>query len=162
MARSSRRFKDAQAKRERGGFVALPYAVIRSQAFAGLGAHAVKLLCDLLSQYRGDNNGDLCAVWGVMHARGWRSRDTLERARCELLDGGWILISRQGGRHQATLYAVTFYAVDYCDGKLDMRPTGAPLSDWRKNEPLPATSSGKSCIPPAVSIDAELSRPSCQ
>lgn len=134
---NKRRFKDAQAKRERGGFVPLPFVVIRSQSFAGLSAHAVKLLCDLLAQYRGDNNGDLELTWGTMAKRGWASRDTLQKARQELLDGGWIIVSRQGGRHCASLYAVTFYAISDCRGKLDIRPTGSPSGLWHKNEPVP-------------------------
>lgn len=148
---NKRRFKDAQAKRERGGFVPLPFVVIRSESFSKLNAHAVKLLCDLLAQYRGDNNGDLAAAWTIMAARGWRSRDTLYKALRELLDGGWIIVSRQGGRHQASLYAVTFFAVDDCKGKLDINATGSPSGDWKKNEPIPAL--------PKLKV---VSRPPCQ
>ena len=151
MGRASKRFKDAQAKRERGGFVPLPFAVIRSHSFANLSAHAVKLLCDLLAQYRGDNNGDLCMAWKTMQERGWRSRDTLEKARRELLECGWIVLSRQGGRHQASLYAVTFYAIDDCAGKLDIRATGAPSGEWKRNDPLPPL--------PKLKV---VSRPPCQ
>lgn len=43
------RFKNAQAKRESGGFAPLPYAVIRSHGFKLLSARAVKLLVDLLA-----------------------------------------------------------------------------------------------------------------
>ncbi len=135
MARN--RFKDAQAKREGGGFVPLPFVVIRSQCFARLSAHAVKLLNDLLAQYKGDNNGDLCAAWTLMQPRGWKSKDTLNKALKELLTGDWLEVTRQGGRHKATLYAVTFYAIDECKGKLDVRSTGSPRGTWKKNEPLP-------------------------
>ncbi len=41
------RYKNAQAKREGGGFVALPFVVIRSHSFTLLSPHAVKLLIDL-------------------------------------------------------------------------------------------------------------------
>jgi hypothetical protein len=129
------RFKEAKAKRERGGFVALPFVVIRSESWSRLSAHAIKLLCDLLAQYRGDNNGDLTCAWTIMHARGWRSRDTLEKARRELLEHGWIIVTRQGGRHQASLYAVTFYGIDGCNGKLDVSASLVPSGLWRQNEP---------------------------
>ena len=99
------RFKDAQARREGGGFVPLPFVVIRSQSFTRLSAHAVKLLNDLLAQYKGDNNGDLCAAWTLMQPRGWKSKDTLNKALKELLAGDWLEVTRQGGRHKATLYA---------------------------------------------------------
>lgn len=151
MSQRGKRWKEASAKRERGGFVPLPFAVIRSRSFAGLSAHAVKLLCDLLAQYRGDNNGDLCMAWKTMQERGWRSRDTLEKARRELIDRGWIVLSRQGGRHQASLYAVTFFATDHCGGKLDIDATGSPTGNWKKDEPLPAL--------PKLKV---VSRPACQ
>lgn len=151
MSQRGKRWKEAVSKRERGGFVPLPFAVIRSQSFAGLSAHAVKLLCDLLAQYKGDNNGDLCMAWKLMHERGWRSRDTLEKARRELLEFGWIVLSRQGGRHQASLYALTFYAIDDCRSKLDIGATGSPSGEWKKNEPLPAL--------PKLKV---VSRPACQ
>ena len=129
------RFKDAQAKREAGGFVPMPYVVLRSQGYAALSAHAVKLLNDLLAQYKGDNNGDLCATWTFMKQRGWKSKDTLNKALKELIACEWLEVSRQGGRNKATLYSVTFYAIDDCNGKLDVKPTGRPISSWRKNEP---------------------------
>jgi hypothetical protein len=132
-----RRFKDAKARREPGGFVPLPSVAIRSEPFAKLGAHAVKLLIELLAQFRGDNNGDLEMTWGKMRKRGWASRDTLNRARGELLGAGWIMVSRQGGRHKCSLYAVTFYAIDDCKGKLDVSATGSPPSLWKQTEPAP-------------------------
>lgn len=132
-----RRYKAARDKRESGGFTPLPYVVLRSAGFARLGPHAVKLLMDFLAQYKGDNNGDLCAAWTLMKERGWRSRDTLNKARRTLLDGDWIVTTRQGGRHRPTLYAVTFYAIDECGGKLDVRSSHSPPSTWRRHEPLP-------------------------
>ena len=131
------RFKDAKDKREPGGFVSLPYVVIRSVAFARLTPYAVKLLADLLAQYKGHNNGDLCATGSVMQKRGWRSNATLRKARDELLRLDWIEIARQGGRHRPTLYAVTFIAVDDCKGKLDIGATHSPRGAWRRHEPAP-------------------------
>lgn len=122
---------------EKGGYAPLYYCVLRSQVYANLSAYAVKLLNDLLSQYYGSNNGDLCATFSVMQKRGWKSKGTLNRAVKELLDIGFIEVSRQGGRHLCSLYALTFYAVDECKGKLDISATSTPKSLWRKNEPLP-------------------------
>ena len=114
----------------------MAYVVLRSQSFSRLGPHAVKLLMDLLAQYKGDNNGDLCAAWTLMKKRGWRSRDTLSKARRELLKSEWIIVTRQGGKHLPTLFALTFFAVDECDGKLDMKPTHSPPSNWHMHEPM--------------------------
>lgn len=122
---------------EKGGYAPLYYCVIRSQTYGNLSAYAVKLVNDLLSQYFGSNNGDLSAAYSLMKKRGWKSKGTLNRAIKELLETGIIEVSRQGGRHKCSLYALTFYAVDDCKGKLDIQATSAPKSLWRKNEPLP-------------------------
>jgi len=120
-------------KREPGGFAPLPYIVIRSNAFAQLSAYAVKLLNDLLAQYNGNNNGDLAVAFTLMKKRGWRSKSTLWRAIKELEEGRWIEKTRQGGRNMPNLYAVTFYAVDECNGKMDshIRPTTRPRGYWK-------------------------------
>lgn len=134
---SRRKSASNHERGEKGGYAPLYHCVIRSQGFANLSAHSVKLLIDLLSQYYGSNNGDLAAAFSVMQARGWKSKGTLYRAIKELIDAGFIEVSRQGGRHRCSLYALTFYAVDDCKGKLDIQPTNTPKSLWRKNEPVP-------------------------
>lgn len=126
----------AKERREPGGFAALPHCLLRSQVFITLSGHAVKLLVDLLTQYKGFNNGDLCLAWSIMAKRGWKSRDTLNKARKELLEVEVILISRYGDRRRAHLYALTFFAVDECSGKLDVKPTSRPTSEWRLHEPM--------------------------
>lgn len=130
-----KQYADAKRAREPGRFVPLPAVVLNGANFASLSAHAVKLLCDLLGQYRGDNNGDLCMAWSVMQKRGWRSRDTLNKARTELLEKEWIVVTRQGGKHQASLFGLTFYRIDHCGGKLEVRATGSPSGAWRNHEP---------------------------
>lgn len=122
---------------EKGGYAPFYYCVTRSQVFANLSAYANKLINDFLSQYNGSNNGDFCATYSLMQKRGWKSKGTLNRAIKELIEAGFIEVSRQGGRHLCSLYALTFYAVDECKGKLDISPTSKPKSLWRKSEPLP-------------------------
>jgi hypothetical protein len=130
---ATKRARYAKAKRDPGGFVPLPNIVIRSAQFAQLSAHAVKLLVDLLGQYNGGNNGDLCATWTVMQPRGWRSRDTLAKALAELIERGFVTQTRQGGRHAPSLYAVTFYALDE-QPKLDVRAAAYPRGAWARGE----------------------------
>jgi hypothetical protein len=115
-----------------GGFFGLPHAVMASPNFRGLSAHAVKLLCDIGGQYRGKNNGDLCATWRVMQRLGWRSRDTLSRALRELLGAGLIELTRQGGLNRCSLYALTWRSIDDCKGKLDVLPTIKPSGLWKR------------------------------
>lgn len=116
-----------------GGFLKLPHAVMDSPAYIGLSGSAVKLLADLGRQYRGHNNGDLSAAWKIMRARGWRSRDTLARALAELLASGMIEKTRQGGLHLCSLYALTWHAIDECNGKLDVPATPVASGLWKRS-----------------------------
>jgi hypothetical protein len=115
-----------------GSFAQLPHAVFQSPAYARLGAHAVKLLLDLFMQFRGSNNGDFTAAWSVMRKCGWHSKDTLHRALRQLLDCGWIIKTRQGGKHRCSLYAVTWKPIDDCGGKLDVSSTRTALGTWKQ------------------------------
>jgi hypothetical protein len=131
-------WKQAKDKRDAGAFITVPMAVLNSQAYLRTGAHARMLLFDLFAQYRGNNNGDLCAAWKVMKPRGWRSEDTLARAKKQLLDLGLIFETRRGARpNKASLYAVTWCALDDCGGKLDISPRGFPRSLYRNLDPVP-------------------------
>ncbi len=133
MAKASIRY--AKDKRHPGGFVPLPHAVIRHERFAHLSSKAVKLLLDLLAQYRGDNNGDLCATWSMMAERGWRSRDTLSKALNELVEWGWIVQTRQGGMNSPNLYGVTFFALDPSP-KLEVSAKAFPRGAWYQATPI--------------------------
>lgn len=147
-------------RRESGGFAALPHCLLESQVYIGLSTHSIKLLTDLLAQFKGFNNGDLCLSWSIMEKRGWKSRDTLNKARKELLNVELIIVSRYGDRKRPHLYALTFFAIDECGGKLDIRPTERPLSWWRKHEPLPPMKI-KSTRTAGVSKVEYITRPAC-
>lgn len=127
-------------KRPKSGrsFAMLIHAYWQSPQYAKLSPRAVKLLVDLTCQYRGGNNGDLTTAWSVMYRAGWRSKHALGLARQELEGRGWILRTRQGGIHSATLYALTFEPINDCRDKHGARkfdsgvaPTPHPLNLWR-------------------------------
>lgn len=122
----------AKSRRESGSFAQLPHAIFQGPQYARLGAHAVKLLLDLFMQYRGCNNGDFTAAWSVMRKCGWHSKDTLHRALRQLLELGWIMKTRQGGKHRCSLYAVTWKPIDDCGGKLDVSPTRTASGTWKQ------------------------------
>ncbi len=143
----------APERRESGGFAAIPHRLLESPVFTGLSAHAVKLLMDLAAQFKGFNNGDLCMAWTIMEKRGWKSRDTLNKARQELLDLELIIVSRYGDRKRPNLYALTFFAIDECSGKLDVKPTDRPYSTWRRHEPFPPI---KFAMTPPVGVSKTL------
>lgn len=156
MSTRSRRRALGESKDARGGgqFLPLPLAVLRSPEFAKLSPWACKLLLDLLCQYRHPlNNGDLCLAWTTMKPRGWSSKQTLYKARQELLTGRWITVTRQGGRKIPSLYALSFYRIDDCAGKLDVKPTERPSNDWMRGEII---------APPVVPIGSDMARRSYQ
>lgn len=97
-----------------------------------MGVHAKALLLCLLGQYRGNNNGDLDVTFQRMSKEGWRSRNTVEKARAELEERGWIVRTRQGWRHQCSLYALTFQPINECGGKMDETPTSTSLGFWKE------------------------------
>lgn len=124
-----------KGRRESDTFLKLDHRVIHSDEFRRLSGGAVKLLVEISGQYRGTNNGDMTTAWNVMKERGWKSRDTLGRAQRELERGGWIIRARQGGRNRPTLWALSFRAIDECNGKLDIGSTRTPPNDWRNQVP---------------------------
>ena len=95
-----------------------------------LSSHAVKLLLDMLAQFRFGHNGDMSLAWRVMQSRGWKSRATLDAARRDLLASGLIMLTRQGGRNLCCLYGVTWLAIDECGGKLEVNATRSPPGLW--------------------------------
>ena len=107
--------------------------VLASDEFGHLSGNAVKLLLELHRHYNGFNNGDLCATWTQLKARGWKSPGTLSRSIHELIESGFIVLSRITYlRSKPNLYALTYLAVDDCGGKLDIKETHTPTHSWKK------------------------------
>jgi hypothetical protein len=112
-------------------FVMLPHHVLGHDNFRTLSPRATKFVVDLLAQYRGNNNGDFCATLKTMQERGWNSSDQLNKAKNELVDRDIIWVTRQGGRNKCNLYAVTFFPIDECKGKLDVASTRTAPVNWK-------------------------------
>lgn len=135
MARN-KAWKGAAEKRDRGAFRQVPLSVLDGRAYLDCSPYAVKLLFDLLTQYRGTNNGDLTAAWKVMKARGWRSEATLHKAKQELLASGLIVETRMGARpNKCSLYALTFFELDE-NPKLEMTKRGFPRGAYKLKDPI--------------------------
>lgn len=138
MSRKNERWKSAKLKADGGTFVRLPLSVLNSRAYLDASPHARVLLIDLAMQYRGDNNGDLCAAWKLMKPRGWRSEATLNKAKKELLVLGLIVETRKGARpNKASLYALTWCDLDPCGGKLEMTTRSFPRGAYKLRDPFP-------------------------
>lgn len=135
----------AKGRREGGTYVPIPLAVLNSTNFKTLSPKAKNLLFMMVAQLKFRqggtyNNGDLCAVHSIAIEWGIASKATLSGAIKELLERGWIELTRTGrfgdGRNTPNLYAITLWAIDECGGKLKVKPTRAPSgkwSDWRPN-----------------------------
>ena len=127
--------KDRQKVKGRktsGSFIQIPHAILEHENYARLSARAVKALLDIYGQYKGKNNGDLCCALSVMKKRGWTSKDQLQKGKIELLETGWIVETKLGGRGIGPhLYAVTFKPIDDCSGKLDRPATRTALGYWK-------------------------------
>lgn len=99
--------------RDPGGFVALPWSVLDSAAYARLSYPARALLLELARQFVRDNNGKLLASLSYLSKRGWNSADVISRAKKELLDAGFIHETVKGHRpNKASWYALTWYTLD--------------------------------------------------
>ena len=122
----------ANKGKEFRSFVGIPHECANHSNFIRLSPYAVKLLIDIAIQYRGNNNGDLTIAYSLMKDRGWRSEATLHKYKRELLHYGWIMLTRQGGKHKASLYAITWKSVDECKGKLDVKETHKSLGYWKE------------------------------
>jgi len=129
MARSRLKTK---GRRDYKPFKSMPTECMKSEKYIQLSPYAKVLLWEFCYQYNGYNNGDLCAAYdSVLKKRGFRSKGTVARALKELRKADWIIVSRQGGINRCSLYALTFNAVDECQGKLDINSTIAPSHGWK-------------------------------
>ena len=121
----------ASRGKSKGHFVQLFSYMLTSEQYASLSSKAVKLLVDVLEQYNGNNNGDLCVTLSVMKKKGWRSSGTLQAAKNELVEKGWLELTRQGGRHKCSLYAVSLHPINECGGKLERSSTTKASNLWK-------------------------------
>lgn len=149
MAKS--RYKNAGEKRDGGAHIAVPVSVLNGSAYLGLSAHGRMLLWDLAAQYRGDNNGDMCAAWKLMRPRGWKSEETLNNAKKELLGACLIVETVKGARpNKCSLYALTWYALDDCDGRPEISARNFPRGAYKLKDRPQAILKNASLTTPTV------------
>jgi hypothetical protein len=126
----------ATGRRESGSFILIPHDVLESKNWAQCSPMASRLFIDLLSQFKGTNNGDLCAALGLMKDKGWTRSQSITEAARELRHYGLIELTRQGGMNVPNLYAVTFKPINECKPKLDVPSETVASGLWKKNQPL--------------------------
>jgi hypothetical protein len=117
MANSRNSGRKGDCGRDSGGFVALPWSVLDSPAYAALSHPARSLLLEIARQFVRDNNGRLLASAAYLSKRGWKSADVVTRAKRELLAAGFIHETVMGHRpNKASWYAVTWRTLDRLPG----------------------------------------------
>jgi hypothetical protein len=111
-------------------FFRLPHVVIDSPGYR-LAEHSSRsLLVDVASQLRrpgsegGLPNGALLATRDRMALFGWKSQGVLHRAIADLVACGLLIETRKGHKNSASLYAVSWMALDIDGSKhaLDIDP----------------------------------------
>ena len=129
------RDKRAKIKGRRGDsvdrFAGVPVRCLESQHYIALSYRAKALLVELAFQYNGFNNGNLSITPKLLKPRGWPSHRTIYTTRDELEQRGWIVTTRFGGRNNCSLYALTYQAIDDCNGKHEAKPSNRPLDFWK-------------------------------
>lgn len=128
-----------------GSYTALPHVVLDSVAFMGAGHTARSMLFDLMRQHNGSNNGRLHLTTSWLRKRGWKSADTIQNAKAELIERGLIVQTRQGGLNAgASWYALTWLSISNFVG-LDIQAKHYHPGAWMFLNKLPAINPRVTC-----------------
>lgn len=157
----------APSGRDSGGFAAIPWAVLDCPAYALLSHTARSLLLEIARQYVRDNNGRLLTSQAYLGKRGWKSSDVIQRAKRELIAGGFICEMVKGHRpNKASWYAITWQTLDRLPG-FDPGATAAfERGAYRKtpasnNDPLtPSHGADRPAIAPSHGAERPAPTPS--
>ena len=116
--------------------------MLESDEYVALSPRAKQLLIDVALQYNGFNNGALAAAWSYMReSRGWRSKSTLAKARGELVDAGFLIVTHYQGNllKRSTYFAISWRAIDETKHTVDVKPTVTAPRSWRTKNIGPYT-----------------------
>lgn len=120
-----------------GSYTPLVHAVLDSAALMGASHTARSLLLELMRQHTGSNNGHLHLAQGWLGKRGWKSGDTIQRAKVELLQRELIVQTRQGGLNAGPcLFALTWLPIANFVG-LELRPSEYHKGAWHFLDKMP-------------------------
>lgn len=135
VSRRERRARLTGRKGERSDtFVRMLHIVLCHDTFKNLTPVAHKTLNYLASQCNGYNNGDLDICEKNAKKRGLRmSAASLRRGAKELLNTGFIELTRQGGRNRNSLYALSWYDIPFDPNKHDYGFRG-PTMRWQRQK----------------------------
>lgn len=113
-------------------FVALPRDVLRMPEYQRLPPNAVRLMLSLMSQYTGNNNGRLCPSWEALKDHGWSSKQTLAKARDDLLEAPFAVLTRKGMPPRKTDWiGLTWWKLNY-EKSMDIDPRAFPYLNFMR------------------------------
>lgn len=111
-------------------FIAFPKQVLASSEWRQLSHRGRSLLLDLCGQYTGKNNGRFCPSFEVMKRYGWGSKSNLARAKGELLDTSFVVLTRRGrAPRTAEWVGLTWWQLDYHES-MEIAPTEWPYMNF--------------------------------
>lgn len=119
-------------KKNKGRFAGVPEVVMNHPDYYKLGFSARALLFELALQYRGNNNGKLCAVHSQLKERGWSTDTTLYKNLQQLVDANLIVKTKHSffgaGDRKPSFYALTWQPIDDIkDFDMEVSPSVTPI-----------------------------------
>lgn len=138
--KEARRRRSTGAGKERHPIAAIEKRVIHSQAFADLAPSSVVVMLLLAANQAKDRNGHMQLSEGDA-ARHGIERKTLRRALRDLVEHGFLHLTKRGGKAQGhcSKYAFTWQPITHRDGLtqayIEAFGSGAPFTydRWAKN-----------------------------
>lgn len=132
MSRKSKAYANSRGKNNRK-FAYVPVEVIQSAAWGKLRPSQRNVVHCLAAQFVGNNNGDLTGALEVMKKFWLKSQATVWGSLELAQEVGLIEKTRQGGKNKCNLFALTWWPIDDCGGKMDagFRVTKVASNKWR-------------------------------
>lgn len=94
-------------------YAGIPHAALDSVAYQGATMSARCLLMELARQHNGFNNGHLHLSQQYLFRRGWKSADTIYKAKGELITRRLVILTRLGGFNIGpSRYALTWHHIN--------------------------------------------------
>lgn len=147
MGRKKRIEADHRADTKGGRWVGIPYVVIDSEAYAGLGLWARAVLVEVVRRFDGYNNGHIAISQREIAQRLRTSNfGRISKAVAELMQAGFLDVASDGQwkQRQAREYRLTFVTT-----------TGRPATnDYLRNDP-PSQKSGDEPVSAETAKSAE-------
>ena len=114
-------------------FLMLPRYILQSPEFIHLDPFAKALFMHWAGCFNGFNNGDFSAAKNRYADFGFNSPATLQKAKRTLLATRFAVLTRQGQKRKCSLYGLTIWPIDDCNGKLEVPSERVASNAWKNN-----------------------------